>query len=280
LRGLGEFLTFEFDRFLVGTLTGAQQTGLYSVGREISALPASEIVLPIGRALLPTLSRLNNQPERLRAAIEKAITATLIVAAPAALGFAVIAPEFVLLLFGAQWLEAVPLVAIFSIGAMLSGFRVTSANVFVVTGNLKSNAALSWIQASYVLTLFYPAYLMGGFTGIAWLYVSSGLLMSWLYAFLLLRNGLVASHSLWWGISRPLLSAVVMYFAVVATTPYLTDFPLMAILVSKIIIGGIVYSFSLLSLWAAMGRPNSSESTIIELSTDKVHAFLAKRRQT
>lgn len=279
LRGLGEFMTYEFDRFLLGTLAGAQKTGLYSVSRQISDLPATEIVLPIGRALLPTLSKLNDQPERLRAAIEKTITATLIVAAPAALGFAVIAPEFVLLLFGTRWMDAMSLVAIFSIGAMLSGFRTTAANVFVVTGHLKANAALSWIQATYVLSLFYPVYLMSDVTGIAWLYVSSGFLMSGLYAFLLSRNGLVAGRSLWWGIFRPLLSAVVMYFLVVMLTPNLSGLPLMAILASKITVGGIVYTITLLTLWVAMGRPNSSESTLLELAMDKTRALLAKRHE-
>lgn len=276
LRGLGHFLTFEFDRFLVGALAGPQQTGIYSVGREISTLPATEIVLPIGRALLPTLSKINDQPERLSAAIEKAITATLIIAAPASLGFALIAPEFVMILFGKQWLDAVPLIAIFSIGATLAGFRDTATNAFVVTGHLKANAVLAWVQAIYVLSLFYPAYRIGGVNSVAWLYVSSGFLMSGLYAFLLSRNGFVSNRSLWWGVSRPLLSSVVMYFAVAALTAHLVGLPLMVILAVKVIVGGIVYSMTLLLLWAVMGRPDSSESTLIGLAATKARALLKR----
>ena len=266
LRGLGEFLSFEFDRLIIGALGGAQRTGLYGAAREMSALPATEIVLPIGRALLPTLSSLNQEPERLRAAVEKAIGATLIISAPAALGFAVIAEEAVRILFGEKWLDAVPLVTIFSVGTMLSGFRDTSASALVAVGAVRINAIFSWIQAICILGLFYPVYQMGGEKAIAWLYVSSGVLMMFLYAGYLQRSGLVGRRTLWQGMVRPVLSAIAMYHLVDLMSLYLDGGSTTLGLLAKIVLGICVYPLLLYTLWVVMGRPNSSEKTFIDLA--------------
>jgi lipopolysaccharide exporter len=273
-RGLGEFFSFEFDRFIIGMLGGASQTGLYSVAREVSALPATEIVLPIGRALLPTLSSVQHDRTRFLATIEKAITGTMVVAAPATLGFALIANEFVLTLFGSKWISAAPLVAIFCATGAISGFRDVVANIFVVTGHIRSSALLSWLQAGIVLSLFYPAFSYAGVTGVAWLFVANGFFMSAMYALRLCQFKLVAGSSLWIGIARPAVSSIVMFVVVHYVFVLITGYPTILVLVGKIILGAIVYTLTLVTLWLMMGRPDSSEKLMMDLATSKFHAIV------
>ncbi|MBS3997225.1 MAG: oligosaccharide flippase family protein, partial [Hydrogenophaga sp.] len=155
LGGLSQFTVYQLDRVFVGRLGGAEQVGIYGVAREVASLPGTELVLPIGRALLPTLSTLNDDPVRQSRAIEKALAGITLITVPIAVGFVLVAREFVLLLFGDKWLEAIPLVAIFSLGAITSGFRSVAQNVLVVMGQVKTNAMLSWVYALAVLVAIY-----------------------------------------------------------------------------------------------------------------------------
>ncbi|WP_172823089.1 oligosaccharide flippase family protein [Hydrogenophaga sp. RAC07] len=277
LKGVGDFFTYEFDRFLVGTLAGPRQTGLYAVGKEIASLPATEIILPIGRALLPTLSRIVDERERFGLAVEKAIVGTLILTAPAAVGFALIAPEFVQLLFGSGWKEAVILVTIFSIGSIFSGFKVTVANVLLITGKIRTNALISWIQAGLALGFFYPAYLMGGTEGIAVLYVVVGILTCLMYGFILHFSRLVNTASLLKGIARPLIASVLMYLFAVWLIQYLNISASLILLVAKMLIGVLAYSAFLAILWLLAGSPRSSERVIASILYDKIEALMLRK---
>lgn len=273
LRGLAVFLTSESDKFVVGTLAGPQQTGLYSVGREVSALPSTEIVAPIGRALFPALSKLGNDPARLRAGIEKSITATLIITAPFCFAFSLVSYEFILLVFGAQWTSAAELVSVFCFGAVLSGFRDSAANAFVVLGKLKSNAALAWMHALVVLGLFLPVFNNFGLLGIAWLYVVSGLMVFAAYAILLHRNQLTSGCRFWFGVARPLLSAVLMFLIAEALVSRFPETSPILALALKSVLCCVFYPLILLLLWTLMGRPVSSEGVLVLIA--KQTALLA-----
>lgn len=276
LKGLGDFFTYEFDRFLVGVLAGARQTGLYAVGREIASLPGTEIILPIGRALLPTLSKIVNEQERFGQAIEKAIAGTLILAAPAAVGFALIAPEFVQLLFGSGWTEAVVLVSIFSVGAIFSGFKDTAANVLLITGRLRTNALIAWTQAGFALGLFYPAYLMGGVEGIAVLYVCVGILVCTAYGFILHFSRLIDTKRLLKSISRPLIASVLMYLLVTWFVQGLSISTSSIMMITKMFIGVLAYSALLTVLWLLAGSPHSSERVIASIIYNKVQTLMLR----
>lgn len=278
-RGLGEFLSFEFDRFILGSLGGARSTGIFSIAKEVAALPATEIVLPIGRALTPTLAAMSNQPARLSAAIEKAITGTMIIAAPAALGFALIAQEFIFLLVGAKWLEAIPILVILSMSAIVSGFRDTTANVFVVSGHIRITAILSWVQAVLMLSLFYPAYQMGNLLGVAWLFVITSFVISVIYAIYLKQLSLINGNTLWSGMSRPIISSIVMYFIVNFLSTYLANLPTLLVMLSKVFLGATIYAITLFGLWVAMGKRDSSERILLDMGMSKINSFFNRSKQ-
>lgn len=269
LDGLAQYAAYNLDRFFIGVLGGARQVGLYGVGREIAALPSTELVLPIGRALMPTLAKLNDAPGRQIAAIEKALAGVMLLAVPIAVGFALIAPEFILLLFGKNWIDAAPLVAILSFAAMTSGFRSTAQSVLIVVGKVKINAMLSWMYAVLALGLLYPVYLYGGVIGVAWLYSAIGFVSMAAFGFCLHRLRLLSGLSIWIQMSRPVLAAALMYWAVTASTPFLPG-SLVLGLAAKVMLGASVYAAAILTLWILMGRPESSERMILSIMKKKL----------
>lgn len=268
LDGLAQYSVYQLDRLIVGYLGGASKVGIYGVAREVAALPSTELVLPIGRALVPTLASLNDDPTRQSAAIEKAIGGVMLVAVPVAVGFALIAREFVLVFFGNKWIDVIPLVAILSFAAMTSGFRSTAQNVLFVIGKIRLNAILSWIYSGVVLLLIYPSFYWWGLNGICWLYAISGLMMTIVLGLIMKSTKSINGLTVWMDISRTLLSAGMMYMGVTACANFLPS-ALPVLLASKIVLGAAIYGLSVFLFWILMGKPNSSERIILDMIIGK-----------
>lgn len=266
LDGFAQYSVNHLDRAFIGAAGGSTQAGLYGVGREVAALPSTELVLPIGRALMPTLAKLNADPERQIAAIQKAITGVSLIAVPLTVGFALVADEFVRILFGTKWLDAVPLVAILSLSAMTAGFRSTAQHVLVVLGHIRVNAAISWAYAATVLGLMAPVFWWKGVVGVAWLYCAWSFFSTFLFGAFLHKLGILKGWSVWTAMARVVVSAALMYAVVWWLAPHLGTNPFWS-LTSKTLIGGLSYATLILVFWLAAGRPDSSERLILQLLT-------------
>jgi O-antigen/teichoic acid export membrane protein len=273
LRGIGDFLSFETDRFIIGSLGGPRLTGIFSVAKEIASLPSSELVLPIGRALFPTLSLIANQGDRFKQAVEKAISATMIISAPAALGFMLISNEIVLILFGVRWLDAIPILEVLSIGSIFVSFRHSTGSVFLVTGQLRFSAIVSWIQAGLILGFSYPVFKSFELYGLAWLIVLVSLLTTCIYAIKLNNMGMLSYSKLLVNINRPILCALIMLISTKYFVEFLLTFDMnsLILLALKIIIAATIYTVSLLALWFVSGRPRSSEHALINLVISRLN---------
>lgn len=264
LRGFAEFMNYQFDRLLIGILGGPRQVGVFGMARDVATLPATELVEPISRALLPTLSKLNELPDRQSAAITRALAGTMLVAAPLSIGFATIAYEFVLLMFGEQWLDVVPLVPMICVSAMSSGFRGIALNVLVVIGRVRTAALLGWIQTGLCMLAFYPAYKIGGLLGITMAYAAISIVMVGVQGWHLHRLRLLRGRTLWLDISRPLLASAAMYWLIGLMAPMLPQNPVLSA-IAKLAIGSASYCTLIGILWLSMGRPDSSERQLVRM---------------
>lgn len=272
LDGVAQFSLYQLDRLIVGRLGGAAQVGVYGVAREVAALPDTELVLPIGRAVFPTLSSLNGEPERQAQAIEKALAGVTLIAVPIAVGFVLVAREFVLLLFGPKWEEAIPLVMIFSLGGVASGFRSIAQNVLVVLGQVKVNAMLSWIQAVVVLACIFPVYRWAGLEGLAWMFNLCSFLVALALAGILRAQKIIYGWTLLLGVLRVAIAVLIMYFGVLALAPFLPANLLVAMLV-KALAGGLLYGAAISALWLLSGQPDTVERVLLNMAQKLLGRF-------
>lgn len=264
LQGLAKFFTNQMDRFVIGVLGGPGQVGLYSVAREVGELPVSELAMPMSRALTPTLAKLNETPDRLGAAIEKALGGVTLVAAPVAIGFVLVAQEFIQILFGEKWLGAVPIATIVCFLALFSSFFTIGLNILVVIGRVRQGAVLSWIQAAAILAFLYPAYVWRELEGVATLLVVVGALMALVVSLYMQRLGLLRGWRTARNLARPYVAVGCMYMAVTVSQPLIPE-PVFLSLLAKAAIGATVYSLVVAGLWLAAGRPDSTEKAIIAM---------------
>jgi O-antigen/teichoic acid export membrane protein len=211
---------------------------------------------------MPTLASLNNQRDRQIAAIQKAIAGVSLIAVPLAVGFALVATEIVRILFGDKWMDATPIVAIFSLTAMTSGFRYTAQQTLVVLGYVRVNAALSWAYAITVLALIVPAFSWNGVLGVAWLYCAWTFVSTAAFGFYMVRLKVLQGSEVWFALLRVVCSATIMFVAVSAAAKYV-DASAIVVLVLKVVLSALVYGVSVYSLWVLAGRPDSSERIIL-----------------
>ena len=269
-KGLGDFIVAESDKLILGVLGGARLTGIFSVAKEVATLPSSEIVLPICRALTPTLSTISGDTARLSAAIGKSLSGTMLLVAPISLGFALISTEFVTLLFGPKWTESIPLLSILCVAGIAFAFREIAANALIVTGKIHITVALSWLNSSVILLLFYPAYTNYGLTGVAWLTVFATFVTAAVYAVALVKLNITSNVATVFEIIRVIASAIIMYLLVNHLSHFVGELNLVLSLVLKIASGAFVYVVSVIALWLLAGKPFSIEKLFFLAASRKV----------
>lgn len=105
------------DNLLIGRFVSARELGFYSRAYALMLMPVTQVTGVLGRVLLPVFSAMQDDPDRLRAAVLRVSRASGVLFFPLVMGLAASAHNFVLVAFGPHWRGAIPLVAILAISA-------------------------------------------------------------------------------------------------------------------------------------------------------------------
>ncbi|MCF8474137.1 MAG: lipopolysaccharide biosynthesis protein [Emcibacter sp.] len=274
LKGIAQYLYMQGDKLIVGKVSSAQDLGFYVVGKEISSLASTEIISPLGRALVPGFSVIQHDIERVRSGFLKSFSAMLLIALPVGVGIFAISADAIPILLGDGWDDAIPLLqalCLFAVTRVLSDF---AGNIIIVVGKIKISSFLSWLELIIFFSLVYPAFLWNGIIGIAFARVLTG-------CFSVLFNLSVLSHLIkttvlnyFMAMYRPVLAVAFMmvgiemtHIALLQGTPY--EVSIFSLLL-KIIVGGLVYVISALTLWAVTGKVEGIEKIIIHAVISKI----------
>jgi PST family polysaccharide transporter len=127
-RGLSGFrvvawLGAQLDRVLVGLLGGAPVLGLYDSARRWAWLPYLELHQSLSDVAVASFSRVQREPEEYRRIVRGGLASILALTMPATAFMFVGAREVVLVLFGDQWLDAVPYVRLMAVAAFAGGLN-------------------------------------------------------------------------------------------------------------------------------------------------------------
>lgn len=132
--GILNYFSRNADNFLIGRFWGAQQLGLYAVAYKLLLLPIEQINSPITNVALPTLSRLQNEPEKYTQYYYKALLIITTLGMPI-VGFLFIdINKLIPLTLGQQWLDAVPIFQFLIPAAYVGTFNVATGWAFTSLG--------------------------------------------------------------------------------------------------------------------------------------------------
>ncbi len=149
--------SMQLERFLFSALFGQAALGLYGAARNVNRDTLRNLMKISDEVLLPGLSALQADLAKARDYYLRAMRYEFLAFAPAALFIAVFAREIVLLVYGPEWLEVVPLVRLLTPLVLFTITRHTVGAVFLSQG--RPDIQLRW---SVLMVALVAAYTLAG----------------------------------------------------------------------------------------------------------------------
>lgn len=270
ISNLLQFFHSRSTDFILGRTVGSHGLGVYNIGAEIAAMPSTELIAPINRAIYPVYSRLANEREALWKRFMDVFGVIALIAVPISFGLACVADAAVRVLLGEQWLEAIPIIRLVAVSGLAGALQSNLYLVIVALGRPRANTLLSAALLVVSLPLLIVGSLHYGAIGAASAYFCTSLFG--LFGISLVFSnitgiGLTQLGRLLW---RPFIGAVFMTAGVLSLDTQCSSLlPLLRLLI-LIVAGAIIYVFTLLILWIVSGRPEGAEKVLLGNTTAKI----------
>lgn len=149
---LANFFARNSDNILIGRYLGDEPLGLYDRAYKLLLLPIQLITNPLGRSMVPTLSRLTDQPDRYRAAFLDALSVVLAVTLPGIAALIVVADDLVPFLLGARWQESAVIFQLLGFASLLQPLNNPSGWLFISQGRSADFARWGIFSAAVVVS--------------------------------------------------------------------------------------------------------------------------------
>lgn len=246
LNGLVAYIAYNAEKVLLGRFWGADAIGIYGRAYQLINIPTDNLNSAVGEVAFSALSRVQNEPMRLKSYFLKGYSLLLGLTLPATISCALFANDLIFVILGPKWKEAAsifrllaPTIATFAIINPL-GWLLTSLGI--VARGLKIALAFAPVMiAGYLAGLPY------GPKGVALAY--SAVMLLWLIPFIIwcLHGTVVRFRDIVGAVSRPLASALLAGgIAFGISISYLTSWaPLPRLLLESVVLL-IVYAITLL----------------------------------
>ncbi|MBD2435659.1 lipopolysaccharide biosynthesis protein [Nostoc sp. FACHB-110] len=242
---LFNFLNRRSDDLLIGYFLGSTALGYYSVAYRLLLNLTQLLTIVIVKVSLPTFSRLQAEPERLRNALYKGIQFTSLITFPGFLATVVLAPEIVVVIFGEKWIPSIPVMQVLNMIGVLYAYFYFNTPVMMAVGKPYWKLALDILQAITNVIVFALS-VKWGIVAVAAAYVIRSYVMApidiWVVRKLIhinigtyLRQGCI-----------PLAGTIFMLIAIIIVKTFCaTLMSPLALLSVCIVVGTIVYVLSI-----------------------------------
>jgi teichuronic acid exporter len=152
----------EGDNLIVGKWVGLDGLGVYALAFQLANLVSSNVVATLGEALLPALSKIRQEPQRLKDAYLKMIRNLAYLSFPLNTLLILFAEPIVLIIYGERWLPAVLPLQLMSVFALVRSISSPTSNLF----NALGKPHISFWFLVVFSPLFLAAIYLGSFYGV------------------------------------------------------------------------------------------------------------------
>ncbi len=190
------------DKLVVGRWLGAAPLGVYALGSSVVLGPMARVAAPIQEVLFPAFSRVQGNNEQIRDAWLRSVRLLATVVAPAMLGMIVVAGDFVPVLLGDRWADAVPVVRLLAVAGMVVALQSMSSIVLQAIDRPRQAMALAALSLASAVSAIAIG-LRWGVTGVAAAYAIQAVLVTPAYVFVSTRRLGVAPFSVVRAVAGP-----------------------------------------------------------------------------
>jgi O-antigen/teichoic acid export membrane protein len=259
LARFSRLLNRQFDRWIVGSISGAHAMGYYYIASDFASSPSDEVVLPMSRAAFPVYSRLRDDPAALVDAFTRVLSSMTSISFVMGLGMAAVAHDFVSVVLGPKWFEAVPLIPWLGVFGAAYGVAHSLDSYMLATGRERLTAVLTLGNAILMAPVLWFAGHRFGIAGVA----AAKAAMAIVFVLTLVAGAThrspLAPRAVWRCVWPPLAACGAMLFAVKAVQSFWPAPAPFIGLLRDVALGAIVYIAATLLVWSLRGRPEGVE---------------------
>lgn len=179
---IGSFLGAQGDNLVIGRVLGPVALGLYGRAYALMVMPVTVFGGVLNKVLFPAMAKVQDEPKRLGDAYLTSVGAIAFFALPVAAMVFVLSPELIMVLLGADWIEAVVPLQVLAGGLL---FRMSYKSSDALTRAAGAVYRRAWRQLVFALLVIALSY-VGSRWGLPG--VSFGVVAALLINFLLMAQ--------------------------------------------------------------------------------------------
>jgi teichuronic acid exporter len=146
---------------VIGRLFSPAALGFYSQAERIQQLPTENFSAIISRVTFPVFSAIQDDSNRLKSGMRKALTTMAIVNIPMMIGLAIVARPLVLVLLTERWIHSIPYLQLLCIVGLLHPLHVINLNMLVAKGRSELLLRLEIIKKILIIVSIAATYRWG-----------------------------------------------------------------------------------------------------------------------
>jgi O-antigen/teichoic acid export membrane protein len=214
LNGLVAYLATNFDKILLGRFWGVDALGMYGRAYQLVNIPTDNLNQAAGEVAFSALSRIQDDPQRLRSYFLKGYSLVLALTMPITVACALFAGDITLVLLGRKWAATAPILRLLAPTILV--FAIVNPLFWLLSslGLVKRSLKMSFViapamVASYAIGLPY------GPQGVALAY-SAGMML-WVFPLVAwaVHGTAVSVKDIFLAVFRPLVSSAVAAIAAI-----------------------------------------------------------------
>ena len=265
-------ISTKLDGFLLSKLSSAEELGLYTISYEVAGIPSTEVAMPVARAALPGLAKLNETPKEFRAMYEMILVSVLMIAIPAATGLSLLAEDITHVVLGSKWAAAAPLISIlafFGIARVVSACATSGLIAFGRADVLGKHSLLVLLIKLIILPV---SIIYWGYIGLAYGVLLGSIISTFILLVMQQHFNTLSIKNILNKIWRVLIGVIIMAITLKILAPYfdlLRHLPVLIVLVLEILVGIMAFIITVILLCLISNWHETPEEKIYKMVVNK-----------
>lgn len=161
------FIYRQGDDAFIGWFLSATTLGFYQYALRIADMPSKQVSGVVSKVTFPSYSKFQDEPAKLRKAFLRTMETVSFIAAPMSFGIALIAPSFVPVALGQDWVPMVQTLQIFTIYALFHAFARNIGSLWKAVGCHDLDTKVGVLRVLLIALFIWPATARYGIEGAA-----------------------------------------------------------------------------------------------------------------
>jgi O-antigen/teichoic acid export membrane protein len=245
------YITYNLDKVLIGRVWGVDILGIYGRAYQLINMPTANLNAAVAQVAFPALSRLQDDPARMKSYFLKGYALFLSLVLPITMGCALFPEDIIRVFLGPKWGQAVPVFRMLA-PTVLAFKLINPFGWFMQATGRAARSLHMCVLVTPVVILGYVAGLPYGARGVAAGFSVATLLLVVPVIFWSTRGTSITVVDTFRAVFRPFLSILIAAGAALAMWPFihLLESPLLRLFAANAIMFGI---YGVL-LWFVMGQ--------------------------